>query len=403
MPRLGHKKLGCRQCKARHVKNDSTTSSPSLHLDYVLNTPTTSSGEGTSASATSEGSSPASQPDQYPFLSRFLHSPETIQSDIWVLDLELMHHWSTEAYDVLSLRDDMRHVWKVEAPKHAVTHMFLMHEILAFSAFHKVYQNLEQGSSYYACGIHHQDLAIRGIRERLHNMKPHEATAILATSTLLTLSVFASTGFEAGYPLAVSPNSAVDDILNIFSLMQGMGNVLAIAYQFVVGSFLAPMLCNPEEDIPAQPILQDLEQQLPLLTKFMENKPDLSSAERTAYLEAISYFRPALDVAIPLKADNRELRFLFHWSLYLKPEFMAYLRQQKPGALVVLSYYVPLIIAAEPRYWYLRGWGDRLMRTCYNGVDESWTPALQWPMSFLDHTTAHASTQGMESGNTTNY
>ncbi|KAF2851537.1 hypothetical protein T440DRAFT_394583 [Plenodomus tracheiphilus IPT5] len=436
MPRLGHKKsrLGCRQCKARHVKCDelkpcsncarhkvpcsltnpdsqpstdgssggrsaptrpkqpatddtvgkksSTTSSPSFQIDYVLNPPTVSPGQGTSTSAASGDSSPASQPDQFPFLSRFLHRPEVIEADIWVLDLELMHHWSTEAYDGLSMRDDMRHAWRVEAPKHAVTHTFLMHELLAFSALHKVYQNLDQGPCYYACGIHHQDMAIRGIREKLHSVRPSEAAAILATSTLLTLTVFASTGFEAGCPLAVGSNSAVDDILNIFNLMQGMGNVLTIAHQFVMDSFLAPMLCDPQEDIPAQPLLQEIEQQLPALITFVEDKRDLDASERTAYLEAIANFRPALAIASPLKADNRELRFLFNWSLHLKPTFLTYTRQQRSGALVVLGYYATMFFAAE-QYWYLRGWGDRLMRTCCNGVDESWAPAIQWPMSFL--------------------
>lgn len=366
------------------IRNDSTTPSSSLHTDHALNTPTTSSGEGTSTSAISEGSSPASQPDQFPFLSRFLHRPEAIQSDIWVMDLELMHHWSTEAHEVLSLRDDMRHAWRVETPKHAVAHTFLMHEILAFSAFHKAFQSLDQGPGYYTCGIHHQDLAIRGVRERLHNVKPHEATAILATSTLLTLSVFASTGFEAGQPLADSSSSAVEDILNIFSLMQGMGHVLAIAYQFVMGSFLAPMLSDSEEDTPAQPLLQDLGELLPALTTFVQNKQDLDASERTTYLEAIASLRATLAIATPPKVDNRELRFLFNWSLRLKPTFLTYMRQQRPGALAILSHYVTMFFVAEPRYWYLRGWGDRLMRSCFNGVDETWTPVMQWPMSFLN-------------------
>lgn len=135
----------------------------------------------------------------------------------------------------------MRHTWRVETPKHAVTHTFLMHEILAFSALHKAHTFSEQRAQYYAFGIHHQDLAIRGIRGKLHNVTAHEAAAIVATSTLLTLSVFASTGFELNYPEIPNSQGAIDGILNIFSLMQGMGNVLQLAQAHVLNSFLAPM------------------------------------------------------------------------------------------------------------------------------------------------------------------
>jgi hypothetical protein len=141
----------------------------------------------------------------------------------------------------------MRHTWRVDAPKHAVAHAYLMHEILAFSAFHKAHKLAEQRAEYYSIGIHHQDLAIRGVRGKLHNVTAHEAAAIVATSTLLTLSVFASTGFELAYSEIPNSQGAIDGILNIFSLMQGMGNVLALAQGHVVNSFLAPMFRDPRE------------------------------------------------------------------------------------------------------------------------------------------------------------
>jgi len=135
----------------------------------------------------------------------------------------------------------MRHTWRVEAPQHAVNHTFFMHEILAFSALHKAHKLPDQRAQYYAFGIHHQDLAIRGVREELQEVTAEEAPAIVATSTLLTLSVFASTGFELNYPEIMSSQGAIEGILNIFNLMQGMGNVLQLAQVHVLDSFLSPM------------------------------------------------------------------------------------------------------------------------------------------------------------------
>ncbi|CAO2655272.1 Nn.00g103360.m01.CDS01 [Neocucurbitaria sp. VM-36] len=363
----------------------ASTSSSSLPIDYVLNPPNRSPGrDEPPVSAISDDSSPKSQPDQFPFLTRFIHRSEKSQSDIWVRDLELMHHWTVEAFDQLSQRDDMRHTWRVEAPKHAVAHPFLMHEILAFAAFHKAHQHPNQRAVYYAFGIHHQDLAIRGIREKLHNVLPQEAAPIVATSTLLTLTVFASTGFEASCLEMSTPQSPIDAILNIFSLMQGLANVLAISETSVTDSFLAPMFRDPREAVASQPLLQELVEHMPTLVTFIEGKRDLPEPERKSYLGEIAHFEPVLQVAMPPRVDNRELRFLFFWPVHLEAEFIAYVRQRRPGALVVLMYYATMLFASEPRYWFMEGWGDRLMRSCYECVDQSWMPSIQWPISFLN-------------------
>jgi hypothetical protein len=277
----------------------------------------------------------------------------------------------------------MRYTWRVEAPKHAVTHTFLMHEILAFAAFHKASQNADQRQEYYTLGIHHQDLAIKGMRPKLQNIVLDEAAAIVATSTLLTLGVFASTGFEATFA-ETAPSSAIEGILNIFTLMQGMGNMLALAQAHVLESFLAPMFRDPLESTPSQPLLDELMQRIPELITFIETTSDLSEQERTACLSTIAHFEPVLKLASPPRVDNRELRFLFFWPLHLNGNFLASVRQRSSGALVILMYYATMLFAAEPRYWFMDGWGYRLMKACYDGVDKSWLPVLQWPLSFLN-------------------
>ncbi|KAF2031119.1 hypothetical protein EK21DRAFT_99881 [Setomelanomma holmii] len=440
MPRLGHKKsrTGCRQCKARHVKCDelkpcsncarhgvqcSLTSdpsasqqgsastagiardpprrkkrqsaepntpnasapSPSLQIDYVLNPPATSQSQTISTSAISQCSSPSSSPDNFPFLTRFIHGSDESCPDVWVRDLELMHHWTVEAYDQLSQREDMRHTWRVEAPIQAVNHVFLLHELLAFSALHKAYKLPERRSQYYTCGIHHQDLAIRGVREKLQNPTTHEEVALVATSTLLTLSVFASTGFELCFPDNPSSQGAIDGILNIFSLMQGMRNVTAMAQSHVHGSWLSPMFQDSADVIAPQPILHELINHIPSLASFVQSKPDLPSVERNVYLQVIGHLEPALQLAMSPKADNRELRFLVCWPFYIQSDFLNLVRQRYSGALAILMYYSTMLFAAQSRYWFMQGWGEHLMKACSEATAPDWLPCMQWPLSFIGH------------------
>jgi hypothetical protein len=301
------------------------------------------------------------------------------------LPTAVRHHWTTEAFDSLSIRPSIRHMWRVEAPKEAGAHEFFMHEILAFAALHKAHkQPQDQRQPYYACGIHHQDLAIRGVRERLQNVTDEEAPAIVATSTLLTFTVFASTGFEAQDPTA-GPVDHIDSVLNAFHLMQGMGQVLAMAQETVRDSFLSDILRDPTDPAPSQPMLQEFQSHLPALKAFIEGKTDLSEAERTLYLTTIACFEPTLQIAMPARVDNRELRFLFFWPLLLRPDFMEAVQQRRSGAIVILMYYTTMFHAAESRYWFMEGWGKRVMEACRQVVDQSWSAIIQWPASFIEH------------------
>ncbi|KAF1921485.1 hypothetical protein BDU57DRAFT_535138 [Ampelomyces quisqualis] len=360
----------------------ASTPSPSVHVDHVSHPPKASRQE--SVSTKSEGSSPSSQSDHFPFLTRFIHRTEETQSDIWVRDLELMHHWTVEAFDELSQRDDMRHTWRIDAPQHAVGHTFFMHEILAFAALHKARKLPEKRSQYYAFGIHHQDLAIRGVRAQLLNITLHEAPAIVATSTLLTLSVFASTGFELNYFESPGSQGAIDGILHIFNLMQGMANVLALAHAHVVNSWLAPMFRDPDEVIPSQPMLQDLISQLPRLISFIQCKHDLPESEKTIYLGVIASFEPLLQTSMQPCVDNRELRFLFAWPRHLQPDFLGLLRQRYDGAIAIVMYYCTILFASQSRYWFMDRWGEQLMRACFETLGQDWLPAVRWPASFIN-------------------
>jgi hypothetical protein len=152
-----------------------------------------------------------------------------------------------------------------------------------------------------------------------------------------------------------------------------MGNVLALAQRHVVNSFLAPMFRDPTEAIPSQPMLQELIQQIPTLIAFIQSKPDLPESERSVYLGVIGNLEPVLQMAMLPCVDNRELRFLFFWPLHLRADFLGFL------------YYATMLFASQSRYWFMEGWGEQLMRACYEELDKDWLPGVQWPASFVNH------------------
>jgi hypothetical protein len=108
-----------------------------------------------------------------------------------------------------------------------------MHEILAVSALHLALAHPEKHSEYFALGTHHQDHALRGLRKNLGHITEENASALFGTSTLITVSIFASRGQDALWPqqdLQAVPSdtaSVFDDVADVFALVMGMGGVMA--------------------------------------------------------------------------------------------------------------------------------------------------------------------------------
>ncbi|KAF2196956.1 hypothetical protein GQ43DRAFT_425565 [Delitschia confertaspora ATCC 74209] len=400
MPRLGHKKSrnGCRQCKARHVKCDenkpcsscarhgvkcslvtwpegapdpipvpttrtaSTSSnttrikaedaskpSPpiptpaptSLPIELVLN-PSPS----VVAQSPSDHSSHASS-DPFPYLTKFVDKTETAEPDIWIRDLELMHHWSTKAYSTLSVPKHKEHVWQVTAPQHAITHVFLMHELLAYSALHLAFLHPEHRTGYSMLSSHHQNLAIQSMRKVFQNITAENCHALFATSSLITLTAFATTTVDEA-----KRQTPIDDLLDRYALVQGMYEILKTNHIYLYQGPFSQLLTDSSPSSstlhtpPPPPLL------LALLSQTLQPTQDAIAT----LIDSIHYAtRHQSD-------DNAELRCAFLWPVRILPAFLNLLRQRHPVGLIVLAHYCVVLHAAGPVHWAMRGWGERVIR-----------------------------------------
>lgn len=274
-------------------------------------------------------------------------------------------------------------MWLHVGPKQAIIHTFLMHEILAFSALHMAYVQPDQRKAYYALGIHHQDLSIRGTRRVLHNIAEDNAPAVFATSMLVTLTVFAARGLDAMDP---GPNtqSAIDDLIDIFALIQGIGGVIASSQMLVINGPFGPLFRDPVYEIPPQPLFAELLEHIPPLVHFIEHQPDIEDDMRRELLEMITFLRNTTVRSMRPCMDNREVRFLFWWPLHLSPNYFTWLRQRHSAALIILVHYATVFYVAEPLYWFMTGWAERVSRSIVEAIDPSWQVAIQWPLQYME-------------------
>jgi hypothetical protein len=265
----------------------------------------------------------------------------------------------------------------MHAPKEAVQHPFLMHEMLAFSALHMAFQHQHQRRAYYALGIHHQDLAIKEVSKALHTLSPENSGAMFATSAVISLSTFASTGLDAKDPNKKS-RPVMDDLMDIFALQQGMYSVLRQTHEHVLKGIFGLFLSDAPEPLPETPMLGNLYSQLPGLTSFIEAQPMAEDA-RAEVLQNLSSMKSCLEYAMNPCAPTRELRFLFFWPIQHTPKFCAMLRQDESPALAILAYYAVAFCTPGSFYWFLDGWPERIIEAIAEVIEPSWRPIIQWP------------------------
>jgi hypothetical protein len=300
-----------------------------------------------------------------------------------------------EAVDTLSRRPDVGQMWRGIGPKLATKFTFLMHETLAFSAFHMAFLEPDKQEERFALGVHHQDHALRGMRKGLRDISEENASPLFATSTLLTLSVWASRGQDAMNP---GPNTqnVFDDLADIFALIQGMGIVVGAAQMTIIQGPFGPIFREPGYETQAQPMFSQILEHLPILSTTIEKNESIEEDLRRELAAFVALIRDNLLRSSKPCIDNRELRFLFYWPLHLSPNFLHLLRQRHEGALTVLMYYAVVLYAAEPIYWFMKGWADRTMCAISEAVvDPEWRAAIEWPLQFIER---HRSTPPREVG-----
>lgn len=296
----------------------------------------------------------------------------------------LRHHWVTEAHLTVSPREEMAHMWRITVPKVAISQQYLMHEILAYSAFHLAHLQQDRAKAFYGLGIHHQDLAIRSVRKFLPKMSAETAGPLAVTSAVLTLSVFASRNMDAanssmeGKP----PQPVFEDLLDIFSLIQGIISILLTGAASITQGPFGALISDPHTISPYPPVFDQLQSHLSYLRTFLESK-DLSPDVMAQLSNVITGMGEMLGLAMSRSSDSKELRFVFGCVIKFAPSFLDMLRQREDAALAIIATYAVGVKATEPLYWFMNGWAERVIRAVGETIDPSWQPVIQWPWDYI--------------------
>ncbi|EEU37972.1 uncharacterized protein NECHADRAFT_48216 [Fusarium vanettenii 77-13-4] len=371
MKRLGYKKSrnGCLQCKQRRCDESQPCCGACrrhhLPCSLTLGTDSNPIREGTSGQRRARKQRPSVK-ETIPFFPSFLHRAWHAgypTNHTQVSDLELMHHYTAKAYLSVSRTPTAREALQLAVPREAFSSPCLLHQILAFSAFHLAYLRPTQRHAYLLAASQRQSQAVILLSSALgESLTPESCHSAYASSMFLVISAFATLPSFELYNPAFTP---VDALADIFALVAGMVVILRCF----------------EKDLREGPLNGLFGQRLPLATIQSHHQPLI---ERLSYVRAClsddSLASSGEETSIAISASTMliesivasqqsstvlgtpaELRAAFMWPIRLGNEFLDLMRNRNPPSMVIVAYYAVLLSYCETECWFLRRWAFALI------------------------------------------
>ncbi|KAK3321805.1 hypothetical protein B0H66DRAFT_181181 [Apodospora peruviana] len=320
-------------------------------------------------------------PDPFPYFAKFTpHNNAEDDTATWVSDLELLHHWTTTTCKSVGKAYDLE-ISQCELPRQAFTHHFLLHQILAITAFHQAYLQPQHRQSYSLKASHHQSLAIQGIRFALSNISADNCHALFASSTLLYIGAMASSGPKEGKPVKL------DNLIDVFLLSKGIYSVLISSEQHIRSGPLHELF-EPRPSGEPQPVLERLLVQLEKLAARVLEEMNASSdaddsvRDRDVIMREIDRLVGAIQYSIEA-APSPVHQVVGAWPLLMGEDFIALLRQRCQPALAVLSVHCVIMHATEDEYWFTRGWGLCIIQDISQTMAPPWNQDAAWALGWI--------------------
>lgn len=305
---------------------------------------------------------PQSQSSPFLFLADLIRSqsePSWDAETTWIQGMELMHHFTAITWRTLPQADEMAEIWQLELPQLALSHNFLMHQLLTVAAAHKACLLRRSfpvaAVSYSLRSAEHQDKAIHYLAA-LPAIDDTNCPAIFLTASLLSIAAFPALAEhvqEKGRP-------GITELVRVFRLVRGIHDVLAqhqavLEANPVVGRMLELGECDAET-----PLLEELTDELTVMLRVLSigeggADDDREVCLREAVEDLIYWIRHASG-----SVREPELRVALTWPARLTEGFLDLVARRDTDALKVVRCYSQILEALGPACWYLEGWGHNV-------------------------------------------
>ncbi|KAH6844510.1 hypothetical protein B0I37DRAFT_164637 [Chaetomium sp. MPI-CAGE-AT-0009] len=337
-----------------------------------------------SARTPSTDSPVATTPDPFPYLTKLVTGPAEEDTANWVFDLELLHHFTTSTFETFMIepgRLEVHRLWKMEVPRQAFGHIFLLHQILAVASYHLAHLHPQNRQAYSLRASQHQNAGIRRMRLALSELSPSNCHALFASSSLLFIGSLAaaSTNRVPGGP-------TVDDLVDVLILVKGIGSVLYSSQDLLRSGPLSELFVQHGGTELPNPALDRV---VLAVGDFLVEIAETEADDRVrAIIHADAYRLVSVIRDSLTKTASPEYRVVAAWPIQTSDDLIPLLRQRNQAALALLSYYCVVFHAAQLQgYWFMQGWAEGVIRDIGRTMTGPWKRHSAWALGWI---TGHA-------------
>lgn len=280
-------------------------------------------------------------------------------------------------------------------PELAVEHRFLMHGLLALSAFHLCQLRPAETKKFAALATLHQGQALSHFRPVLPAINEENCEAAVCMAIVLSIIGISALSRPRDTQSDASDlhTSSFNDILGVFSLTRGVAEVLAPAQSQLHDSQIKVMFGTWRLDSYENIYLPE-EVQSRFDAMKHEIVPSLvtdAASNLTACLTAldqleqiykdVQYNLASPDhIRVPAESHEVEMEigFILKWTTSVPAEYVTLLREHHTAALIILAHYVVTMMSMGER-WYSKNWSENALQMIKEIIDPSGLPWLRWP------------------------
>ncbi|KAI0965307.1 hypothetical protein F4678DRAFT_336733 [Xylaria arbuscula] len=403
MNRRSHRKsrLGCRECKRRHIKCDEKRPAcahctiTQRNCQYV--SPSTSAATAEPA-VTSPGSTPHSDgglstdftpttaadecPRAHPKIvlrphgAQWTNEPPTPSmvpvpvpgAAVNMNHMEFLLHYKL-SIAIPELDDPVDTMATAIANKVGLEFPWLLHEMLAISARHLAVLKPEKSSLYLSEAFQLQTQAINIFNSEQFIINETNCSAALLFSSILGRHMLVDTlaGLES------DGSVLLDNYCHCVQVHRGLRAIASDSWQVLPESEIWPLLLFAGIQRPRKAHGTDLED----LRRWVEGAHELDLDTLRVCLGAIELLQVGLDEVSAAKSRVRTHQMAFIWSVCTEAEFNNLVREQLPQALVILAHYTALLHHSKD-IWQIGDSSSRFLHTICNILGSSYAGQLSW-------------------------
>jgi hypothetical protein len=384
--RAHHKsRSGCEACKRRRIKVSRRAIADSLQeeshaladhpqcdeqrpectqcavrgLDCVFSEPVRgrSAGVQSNTATVADTNTPATASASY--------SPPAAQAhaavaDNRLLELELMHQWSTSTYKSMVERPEDFATAQVLVPQIALKHEFLLYVMFAAASLEIAMtpEKVVYPAYYFDMALKYQSLAMTSFRA-MTEVTESNHFAVFNFSLITMVLTLAVPQYER--------SSLVQSVVVHYELLRQMGGVIAASLSWLSkGPFQNST--KPLEEAPVELIHTNDRIALERLTTINEQRNEFGNLEsRAAKLKAMSYHAASRKAIFQLEemfahcTKPHSQGIMLAWLNLAGPEYVQAVKDSEPVALLVMMHWGVLAHRAGNGYWWIEKAGRNLV------------------------------------------